>query len=162
MITVPGKNAFGVWTAIAISLSAFLLFMVEPLVAKRILPWFGGSAAVWSTCLVFYQTALLFGYLYARLVTRYLTPRAQAGLHIAILLAAFALLPIGPAERWKPIPSSEPAWQILYMLAATIGLPFVLLSATSPLLQSWLARRGDEAPYWLFAVSNFFSLAALL
>lgn len=162
MITVPRKNAFGAWTATAISLSAFLLFMVEPLVAKRILPWFGGSAAVWSTCLVFYQTALLVGYLYARLVTRYLTPRVQAGLHIAILLAAFALLPIGPAERWKPIPSSEPAWQILYMLTATIGLPFVLLSATSPLLQSWLARRGDEAPYWLFAVSNLFSLAALL
>jgi SAM-dependent methyltransferase len=162
MITAHRKNAFGAWTAAAISLSAFLLFMVEPLVAKRILPWFGGSAAVWSTCLVFYQTALLGGYLYARLVTRYLTPRAQAGLHIAILLATFALLPIGPAERWKPIPSSEPAWQILYMLTATIGLPFVLLSATSPLLQSWLARRGDEAPYWLFAVSNFFSLAALL
>jgi len=162
MITVPRKNAFGIWTAAAISLSAFLLFMVEPLVAKRILPWFGGSAAVWSTCLVFYQTALLVGYLYARLVNRYLQPLAQAVLHIAILLASLALLPIGPAERWKPTASGEPTWQILYMLAATIGLPFVTLSATSPLLQSWLSRRGDEAPYWLFAVSNFFSLAALL
>jgi SAM-dependent methyltransferase len=162
MITVARKNAFGVWTATAISLSAFLLFVVEPLVAKRILPWFGGSAAVWSTCLVFYQTALLVGYLYARLVTRYLSPRAQAGAHIAILLASLALLPIGPANHWKNAVWSEPAWQILYMLTATIGLPFVALSATSPLLQSWLARRGDEAPYWLFAVSNFFSLIALL
>ncbi|HMJ63360.1 MAG TPA: hypothetical protein VK493_16440, partial [Bryobacteraceae bacterium] len=162
MITVPRKNAFGIWTAAAISLSAFLLFMVEPLVAKRILPWFGGSAAVWSTCLVFYQTALLVGYLYARLAARYLKPLAQAVLHIAILLASLALLPIGPAERWKPTASGEPTWQILYMLAATIGLPFVTLSATSPLLQSWLSRRGDEAPYWLFAVSNLFSLAALL
>jgi SAM-dependent methyltransferase len=162
MITVPRKNAFGIWTAAAISLSAFLLFMVEPLVAKRILPWFGGSAAVWSTCLVFYQTALLVGYLYASLITRYLKPRVQAALHILILFAALALLPIGPAERWKPVSSSEPTWQILYMLTATIGLPFVILSATSPLLQSWLSRRGDEAPYWLFAVSNFFSLAALL
>ncbi|MGH9695438.1 MAG: hypothetical protein ACRD5Z_14910, partial [Bryobacteraceae bacterium] len=130
--------------------------------AKRILPWFGGSAAVWSTCLVFYQTALLAGYFYARLVTRYLTPRAQAALHIAILLASLALLPIGPADRWKPISSGEPTWQILYMLTATIGLPFIALSATSPLLQSWLARRGDQAPYWLFGVSNFFSLVALL
>ncbi len=162
MITVPRTNAFGIWTAAAISLSAFLLFMVEPLVAKRILPWFGGSAAVWSTCLVFYQTALLVGYLYARLITRYLKPMAQAALHILLLLAAITLLPIGPAEHWKPVSAGEPTWQILYMLTATIGLPFVVLSATSPLLQSWLARRGDEAPYWLFAVSNLFSLAALL
>jgi len=162
MITVPRTNAFGIWTAAAISLSAFLLFMVEPLVAKRILPWFGGSAAVWSTCLVFYQTALLVGYFYARLITRYLKPLAQAALHILLLAAALALLPIGPAEHWKPVSTGEPAWQILYMLTATIGLPFVILSATSPLLQSWLARRGDEAPYWLFAVSNLFSLAALL
>ena len=162
MITVSRKSAFGVWIAVAISLSAFLLFVVEPLVAKRILPWFGGSAAVWSTCLVFYQTALLGGYFYARLLTRYLSPRAQAGLHIAVLVGSLALLPIGPSDHWKSVASNEPAWQILSMLTATIGLPFVTLSATSPLLQSWLARRGDEAPYWLFAVSNFFSLVALL
>jgi SAM-dependent methyltransferase len=162
MITVSQKSAFGVWTAVAISLSAFLLFVVEPLVAKRILPWFGGSAAVWSTCLVFYQTALLGGYLYARLLTRYLSPRAQAGLHIAVLVGSLALLPIGPSDYWKSVASNDPAWQILSMLTATIGLPFVALSATSPLLQGWLARRGDEAPYWLFAVSNFFSLVALL
>src|SRR5438067_115281 len=117
MITAPRTNAFGAWTAASISLSAFLLFMVEPLVAKRILPWFGGSAAVWSTCLVFYQTALLIGYLYARLVTRYLKPRAQAALHIALLLASLVLLPIGPTERWKSIAAGEPTWQILYMLA---------------------------------------------
>src|SRR5690349_1387842 len=162
MITVCRKSAFGVWTAVAISLSAFLLFLVEPLVAKRILPWFGGSAAVWSTCLVFYQTALLAGYLYARLVARYLSPRAQAVLHIAALAGALALLPIGPSDHWKSAASNQPAWQILYMLTVTIGLPFMALSATSPLLQSWLARRGDEAPYWLFAVSNFFSLVALV
>ena len=162
MITVSRKSAFGVWIAVAISLSAFLLFVVEPLVAKRILPWFGGSAAVWSTCLVFYQTALLGGYFYARLLTRYLSPRAQAGLHIAVLVGSLALLPIGPSDHWKSVASNEPAWQILSMLTATIGLPFVALSATSPLLQGWLARRGDEAPYWLFAVSNFFSLVALL
>lgn len=162
MITVSRKSAFGVWTALAISLSAFLLFLVEPLVAKRILPWFGGSAAVWSTCLVFYQTALLAGYLYARLVARYLSPRAQAVLHIAVLAGSLALLPIGPSDHWKSAASNEPAWQILYMLTVTIGLPFMAMSATSPLLQSWLARRGDEAPYWLFAVSNFFSLVALV
>jgi len=121
MITVSRKSAFGVWIAVAISLSAFLLFVVEPLVAKRILPWFGGSAAVWSTCLVFYQTALLGGYFYARLLTRYLSPRAQSGLHIAVLVGSLALLPIGPSDHWKSVASNEPTWQILSMLTATIG-----------------------------------------
>ncbi|MBV9304090.1 MAG: fused MFS/spermidine synthase [Acidobacteriaceae bacterium] len=145
-----------------IFLSAFLLFSVEPLIAKRILPWFGGSAAVWSTCLVFYQTALLLGYVYARLLTRYLTPRRQVTIHVVLLLVSLALLPIGPGQRWKPGPAQDPTWLILEMLTLTIGLPFVVLSSTSPLLQDWIARGGYKTPYRLFALSNLASFVALL
>ncbi len=144
----------------AIFLSAFLLFSLEPLVGKRILPWFGGSAAVWCTCLVFFQTALLIGYLYARWLSR-IASKKQAWIHCAILLASLALLPIGPGLRWRTDAPGHPAWAILLMLCATIGLPFAALSATSPLLQHWAARLGHSKPYGLFAISNFASLAAL-
>lgn len=142
--------------------SAFLLFVVEPLIAKIMLPWFGGSAAVWSTCLVFYQVALLLGYLYARLLTHYLNSRAQSAVHIVLLLASLLLLPIGPSARWKPGALQDPTWLILGMLSVTIGLPFVILSATSPLLQHWFARAQDRIPYRLFALSNAASFLALL
>src|SRR5258708_39960589 len=107
MLSLPVRRfvkskAWSVLTAGAMWLSAFLVFILEPLVAKRILPWFGGSAAVWSTCLVFYQTALLVGYFYARLITRYLKPLAQAGLHILLLAPPPRLLPIGPGVDWEP------------------------------------------------------------
>ncbi len=148
--------------AATIFLSAFLLFSVEPLLAKKILPWFGGSAAVWSTCLVLYQVALLIGYLYARLLTLHAPPRMQAVVHIALLSVSLLLLPIGPSERWKPNVLQDPTWLILGMLIATVGLPFAVLSSTSPLLQDWLARSGHKTPYRLFALSNFASLAALL
>ena len=155
-----GPRAIAAGTSIF--LSAFLLFALEPLIAKRILPWFGGSSAVWSVCLVFYQVALLAGYLYARVLTRYLSQTRQALVHIALLSAALLLLPIGPTSRWKPGTQASPTWLILQMLTVTIGLPFAILAATSPLLQHWLARAGDEKPYRLFALSNFASLAALL
>src|SRR5450755_3973 len=106
--------------AAAIFASAFLLFMVEPLFAKRILPWFGGSAAVWSTCLVFYQTALLFGYLYARVLSRYANAFTQAAVHIALLLLSLWMLPIGPSDKWQPAPGTPPTGAILLMLAATL------------------------------------------
>jgi len=156
--TRPTTTLFGA----AIFLSAFLLFSLEPLIAKIILPWFGGSAAVWATCLVFYQVALLAGYLYAELTTRFLAPRGQTTLHILLLLSSLALLPIGPPLRWKPGVSSDPALLILEMLAAAIGLPFLALSATTPLLQAWLAAGGETAPFRFFAVSNFASLLALI
>ncbi len=148
--------------ATTISVSAFLLFSLEPLVAKRIVPWFGGSAAVWSTCLVFYQIALLAGYLYAALLVRYLRPRLQCIVHLLVLAASLGLLPLGPGERWKFAAAEHPSWLIFRMLTASVGLPFLALSASSPLLQSWLSRAGFGAPYRLFAVSNFASLAALL
>jgi len=147
--------------ASAIFLGAFLLFSVEPLVAKEILPWFGGSAAVWSTCLVFYQAALLVGYVYAFIVTRRLRSPAQAAIHTFLLLASLALLPIGPGATWTAPNVTHPARLILLMLSGTIGLPFVVLSATNPLLQDWLAQRSAPNPFRLFALSNFASLAAL-
>ncbi|HEV7803526.1 MAG TPA: hypothetical protein VGP15_20810, partial [Burkholderiales bacterium] len=146
-------------------LSAFLLFLVQPIIAKQILPWFGGSASVWATCLVFFQTVLLFGYAYADWSTRSLKPRGQAILHVALLLASLALLPIIPDVRWKPGAGEDsgPALSILALLGATIGLQYFLLSTTSPLVQAWFWRRFHHAaPYRLFALSNFASLLALL
>jgi len=143
-----------------IFLSAFLLFLVQPIFAKLILPWFGGSSAVWTTCLVFFQTALLFGYLYAHLLTRRWNAHRQAWVHCALLATALLLLPVMPGERWKPAGAGDPAWQILGMLTAVLGLPYFLLSATSPLLQKWLARDGSQ-PYRLFALSNVGALLAL-
>lgn len=117
---------------------------------------------MWATCLVFYQTALLLGYIYARILTRYLPGRVQNAVHVLLLIGTLALLPIGPSARWLPGPLQDPVWLILGMLTASIGLPFLALSSTSPLLQDWLARGGHKAPYRLFAISNFASLAALL
>jgi hypothetical protein len=150
-------------SALTIFLGAFLLFLVEPLFAKLILPWFGGSAAVWATCLVFFQSALLLGYLYADVVIRRLDPRRQTILHITLLLASLLFLPIASHSWWRPHPGSDPAWHILVVLTASIGLPFILLSATSPLVQAWHARdESASEPYHLFALSNLASLLALL
>src|SRR5689334_2629184 len=149
--------------ALTIFASAFLLFLVQPIIAKQILPWFGGSAAVWTTCLVFFQTALLAGYGYADIVVRRLAPRGQAMLHMALLAASLLALPIIPAGAWKPSGAENPAGLILGLLTITLGLPYLLLSTTSPLLQAWFARRYPERnPYRLFALSNFASLLALV
>jgi hypothetical protein len=144
-------------------LSAFLLFLLEPLFAKMILPRFGGSAAVWSTCLVFFQCALLLGYFYADAMSRRLRPAQQSYVHIGLLLAGLLFLPIAARAFSRPQEGSDPAWRILWLLTSSIGLPFVLLSATSPLVQIWSARRhADRDPYTLFALSNAASLLALL
>jgi SAM-dependent methyltransferase len=149
--------------AITIFVSAFLLFLVQPVMAKQILPWFGGSANVWTTCLVFFQTALLLGYAYADWTVRRLAPRTSIRVHVALLLVSVALLPIVPAAFWKPLGNENPSWLILGMLTATIGLPYVLLSTTSPLVQAWFARRfPGRSPYRLFALSNLASMLALV
>jgi SAM-dependent methyltransferase len=149
--------------ALTIFASAFLLFLVQPIIAKEILPWFGGSAAVWTTCLVFFQAALLAGYAYADAVARRLTLRHQAMLHGALLVASLLALPIVPGAFWKPGGHENPAALILGLLAVTLGLPYFLLSTTSPLLQAWFARRHPgRNPYRLFALSNFASLLGLL
>src|SRR6202011_5102401 len=120
-------------------LGAFLLFLVEPLFAKLILPRFGGAAAVWAACLVFFQCALLLGYLYADVTSRRLTPARQSQLHIALLLLSLLFLPIAPRYLEWHRAGSDPASTILLLLTVSIGLPFVLLSATSPLAQNWYA-----------------------
>jgi hypothetical protein len=144
---------------VTIFLSAFLLFLVQPLIAKLLLPRFGGSAAVWATCLVFFQVALLAGYAAADHLVRQGT-KALALLHMALLMASLALLPIGAGAPGDAPSAGEPSLQVLALLAAGVGLPFVLLATTSPLLQSWMAGSARN-PYRLFAVSNLASLAAL-
>ena len=149
--------------ASTILLSAFLLFLVQPIIAKQILPWFGGTSAVWTTCLVFFQVVLLAGYTYSHLITRYLAPKYQARLHIVLLAVSLLFLPIVPSEALKPAAGADAALRIVVLLVATIGLPYFLLSSTGPLLQKWVAPRFPEkSVYRLFALSNFGSLIGLL
>jgi hypothetical protein len=148
--------------AATIFLSSFLLFLVQPLIARLILPWFGGSAAVWTTCMLFFQALLLAGYAYAHLLVRS-RKIFQALIHTALIAAAVATLPIGPAASWKPLGGEEPISAILLLLCASVGLPYFLLASTSPLLQAWFSRaRPGANPYPLFAVSNLASLSALV
>jgi hypothetical protein len=148
--------------ALAIGASSVLLFSVQPIVAKAILPKFGGSAGVWVTCMLFFQVVLLAGYLYSFALNRTFNRRAQVAAHMMLLAAGGLLLPwklraAAPAEGASPVPA------ILLFLAGTIGLPFFVLSANSPLLQSWYAATpGARFPYGLFAWSNLASLLALL
>jgi hypothetical protein len=149
--------------ALTIFLSSFLLFQVQPVIAKIILPWFGGSAAVWNTCMLFFQAALLGGYTYAHLVYDRLPSKRQTQTHIGLLACSLLTLPILPGAGWKPNGGENPALLILGLLAATIGLPYFLLSTTGPLMQAWYARANAGAvPYRLFALSNFASLLALI
>ncbi|MBN8509521.1 MAG: hypothetical protein J0L57_13045, partial [Burkholderiales bacterium] len=147
--------------AAVVFLSAFLLFLVQPIIAKMILPRFGGSVAVWATCLVFFQAALLLGYAFAHRLVQNDHRRGWRMAHGALLVASLALLPIVPAAAAPS--AAPPAWQIVQLLVLTVGLPFTLLATTSPLLQAWMARNpATRHPYRLFAVSNLASLAALL
>lgn len=149
--------------AFTIFLSAFLLFQIQPMIAKMILPWFGGSASVWITAMLFFQIALLGGYLYAHWSVRTLKPKSQAAVHITLLAASLLLLPVVPSLAWKPSGTEDPVLRILGLLTVSIGLPYFLLSTTSPLLQAWYARTHKAAlPYRLFGLSNLASLLGLL
>jgi MFS family permease len=149
--------------AVTIFLSAFLLFLVQPVLAKQVLPWFGGTAIVWTTCMVFFQLVLLLGYAYAHALARWLAGPRQAVLHVALLALSLAFLPMVPAPAWKPAGGDNPVAGLLLLLFATVGLPYFLLSSTSPLVQSWFAReRPGVSPYRLFALSNLASMLALL
>lgn len=149
--------------AATIFLSAFLLFQIQPLIAKVILPWFGGAPNVWSTCMLFFQVVLLGGYLYAHVVNRWIRPAWQWVVHGGLLLASLVTLQIIPGNDWKPTHHDYIALQILVILGISVGLPYFVLSATSPLIQAAFARRFvGRSPYRLFALSNFGSLLALI
>ena len=145
-----------------IFLSSFLLFLVQPLIARLILPWFGGSAAVWTTCMLFFQALLVAGYAYAHALGK-LGGRRQAIVHSVLLAGALLTLPIAPSAAWKPTGGDEPTTGILLLLGVSVGLPYFVLASTSPLIQLWFSRaRPGENPYRLFALSNLASLIALL
>jgi hypothetical protein len=149
--------------ALTIFIGAFLLFQVQPLMGKYILPWFGGGPGVWTTCMLFFQVLLLGGYAYAHFTSRWLKPRTQAVVHLVLLVAALALLPITPGDAWKPHGDGNPTLQILLLLAASLGLPYFVLSATGPLIQHWFSRANPGvSPYRLYALSNVGSLLALV
>src|SRR5688572_25083253 len=141
--------------AVAIFLNAALLFSVQPLFTKMVLPLLGGSPAVWNTCLLFFQTLLLAGYLYAHVTSRWLSPRNQAMLHLALLASAVLLLPIHVPASWAQPPGS--ALPIVWLLG--------LLSAGAPMMQRWFANTRHawaKNPYFLYAASNLGSFSALL
>jgi hypothetical protein len=158
--------------ALTILLSSFLLFLIQPLAGKHLLPWFGGTSSVWTTCLLFFQVLLLGGYAYAHLIVRRLSLQAQRRLHTLLLALSVLLLawcaaewgaPLLPEEGWRPADPSRPAARILVLLAASVGLPYFLLATTAPLLQGWLAReRTRFEVYRLYAISNLGALAAPL
>lgn len=149
--------------ALTIFTGAFLLFQVQPLIGKYILPWFGGSPAVWTTCLLFFQVFLLGGYAYAHCLARWFKPRVQTVTHLALVAAALAFLPITPDGDWKAVGAEDPTWRILALLVVSIGAPYFVLSATGPLMQHWFAlARPGVSPYRLYALSNAGSLLALL
>src|SRR5262249_1226472 len=140
-----------------IFVGAALLFVVEPLFARMMLPLLGGSPAVWNTAIVFYQTMLLAGYAYVHLTTRWLSPRRQAFVHGAVLLLPVAVLPIAIPASWTPPAQSNPIPWLLALMTMAVGLPFFVVATTSPLLQKWFARTGHRLagdPYFLYAASN--------
>ena len=148
--------------ALTIFLSAFLLFQVQPLIGKYILPWFGGTNNVWTTCLLFFQIVLLGGYAYAHFLGK-LPKKKQALVHLVLLCLTLPFLPIAPSVGWKPGPEHEPTLRILLLLAATLGLPYLVLSTTGPLLQNWFSvSNPGKSPYRLYALSNVGSLLALI
>ena len=149
----------------SIFVSALMLFSIQPMFAKFVLPVLGGAPAVWSVAMVFYQITLLFGYAYAHGLTRFLSPRVAVMVHVCVLLVATISLPIGMAAGWETPPNEGLHGWVLAMFAFSIGLPFFALSANGPLLQAWFARSGHSQgsdPYFLYAASNFGSLLALL
>jgi hypothetical protein len=149
--------------ALTIFIGAFLLFQLQPLIGKYILPWFGGTPSVWTICLLFFQMVLLGGYAYAHFTSRWFKLRTQVILYCGLLVAALALLPITPSDSWKPTGSGNPTLLILALLAVNIGLPYFVLSSTGPLMQHWFNRtHPGVSPYRLYALSNIGSLLALI
>jgi spermidine synthase len=144
------------------TISGFLLFQVQPMMARYILPWFGGSATTWTVCLLFFQLALLLGYAYAYLFTKPLGLRTQIIVHLCLVTVSLVSLPITPSDAFKPQDADNPTLRILMLLVFSVGLPYFVLSTTTPLVQKWLTARGFETPSRLFALSNFGSFLGLV
>lgn len=165
-MTTPNSLSTRLPYAIAIFLSAFLLFQVQPLIGRYIMPWFGTTPGVWLACLVFFQLMLLAGYGYAHLIASFLSTPNQVRVHVGLLVVTLLALPIIPSPEWKTTGSFDPALRIILLLGATVGLPYLLLSSTAPLLQKWFSTTGGEtsktSTYRLYAISNAGSLLALL
>lgn len=156
---------------LTIFLSAFLLFQVQLIIGKYILPWFGGMPAVWNTCMLVFQVLLLVGYGYAHVVSTKLSERTARGVHVGVLLTSLAAVlagalmwgaPLTPGEAWKPAASGNPVWQIMLLLMVAVGAPFAVLSTTGSLVQKWYSQVHGSSAYRLYAVSNLGSLLALL
>lgn len=174
---VPGRGTAGdnavenqgrtetVLFAVTLFVSAVLLFAIEPMFAKMVLPLLGGAPAVWNTCLVFYQTVLLAGYLYAHVSVKWIGPRRQAALHLIVMCLPWMVLPLRVAQGWIPPPDAFPVTWLWILLSLSVGLPFLVVSASAPLLQAWFAQTKSASsrdPYFLYAASNLGSLLALL
>jgi hypothetical protein len=150
--------------ALTIFTSAYLLFQVQPLISKFILPWFGGSPTVWTTAMLFFQCVLFGGYVYAHFVSRHGSPWVQKWIHLLLLIAAAVMAAfVLPGESMKPMGNEEPIGKILLLLGASVGLPYFVLATTGPLLQYWFVRAGGGgAVFRLYALSNVGSFIALL
>lgn len=160
--TKPSGGLMSLVYGLVIFISAYLLFQVQPLTSKSILPWFGGTPSVWTTCMLFFQLLLFGGYLYAHLLSSKLSPKAQLITHSVLMLAAITASVL-PGPSWKPTGAENPTLQIVMMLAACIGLPFFVLSSTGPLVQNWFSRAlPGRSPYHLYSLSNIGSLLGLL
>jgi SAM-dependent methyltransferase len=164
LAAVMSRHGAERWLAAAtIFLGAFLLFQIQPILAKLVLPWYGGSAAVWAACILFFQAALFLGYVYAHWLTRSFSPRQQGVIHGVLLGVSLLTLPVVPGAEWKPGGGEDPLLGILSLLTVCVGLPHFLLAATSPLVQAWLVRSTPwKLPYRFYALSNLASLGALL
>jgi len=173
-VNTPAQSRFplaSVQFSLTVFLSAFLLFWTQLILGKFILPWFGGTPTVWTTCMLFFQLLLLAGYVYAHILTKSLEGWTQALTHCAFLLLSIGLLlylksiwdsPITPAAGWKPPADADPVLRILSLLAIAVGLPYFTLSTTAPLLQAWYRRvLPARSPYRLYAVSNLASFLVL-
>ncbi|MGA9393631.1 MAG: hypothetical protein WBV69_24580, partial [Candidatus Sulfotelmatobacter sp.] len=153
-------------------LSAFLLFQVQLIVSKCILPWFGGSAAVWTTSMLVFQILLLGGYIYSHVISAKVSANAQTRIHLTLLLIAFLMVlvlsfvwpsAITPSAFWKPRAGGDPTRDVMAIILVSTGFPFFVLSTTGPLLQRWFARLGGgSGTYRLYSVSNVGSLLGLL
>ncbi|HWC18731.1 MAG TPA: hypothetical protein VG498_17100, partial [Terriglobales bacterium] len=171
-VPIPGHPKLRILYGFTIFLGAFLLFQLQLIIGKYLLPWFGGSAAVWTTCMLFFQVLLVAGYAYAHVLATRLKERQQTSWQVALLAVAVCGMsmlawrwasPITPATSWKPDPGGNPASQLARLLAIAVGLPFFVVSSTGPLMQRWFSRSfGDHSPYRLYSLSNIGSLLGLI